>query len=70
VKNAREEFEAARYEKDPELIARMLLAGRECLMEVQNRVREKHEKVVEHVDKSRTDAQNSGRSSGSGTSRR
>jgi 3-methyladenine DNA glycosylase Tag len=30
-KNARKEFEQARHERDPEIIARLLFVGRDCL---------------------------------------
>jgi Complex 1 protein (LYR family) len=35
--NARREFEASREEKDPLVISRMIVTGRDCLQQVQNR---------------------------------
>jgi hypothetical protein len=34
---ARKEFDASREEKDPLIIARMLVTGRDCVQQVQNR---------------------------------
>jgi hypothetical protein len=36
-KQARKEFEESRQEKDPLIIARMLVTGRDCLQQVQNK---------------------------------
>lgn len=35
--NARKEFEASRQENDPLVITRMIITGRDCLQQVQNR---------------------------------
>lgn len=39
ARSARQEFEAARNERDPELIARLLVVGNDALMQVQEKVR-------------------------------
>jgi hypothetical protein len=36
--NARKEFEQARYETDPELIARCLFVGRDCLNQARDKL--------------------------------
>ncbi|KAL6066888.1 Complex 1 protein (Lyr family) protein [Balamuthia mandrillaris] len=40
-RSARQEFEAGRSETDPELVAKMLITGRDCLMQVQEKVAKK-----------------------------
>jgi len=45
--SARQEFEAGRVEYDPENIAKMLLAGRDCLMRVQEMVCS-YDKILPH----------------------
>jgi len=37
--SARKEFEAARGERDPEVIARLIITGRDCVMQIQEKVR-------------------------------
>lgn len=41
ARSARNEFEQARFERDPELIARMLVVGRDALMRTQEKFAEK-----------------------------
>eukprot|EP00741_Cyanophora_paradoxa_P020730 tig00021293_g20010.t1 len=53
IQNARKEFEEAREERDPEIINRLLLVGRDCLMEVQNRVRVKNEALIQSIEASK-----------------
>ena len=36
--NARKEFEQARHETDPLIVARMLVVGRDCLMQLEDKV--------------------------------
>lgn len=38
--NARKEFEQARYERDPEMISRLLVVGRDALNQTMEKVRE------------------------------
>ena len=37
-KSARQEFEQARYETDPMVVARLLLVGRDCLNQANEKV--------------------------------
>eukprot|EP00531_Pseudo-nitzschia_arenysensis_P005838 CAMPEP_0116120218 /NCGR_PEP_ID=MMETSP0329-20121206/3062_1 /TAXON_ID=697910 /ORGANISM="Pseudo-nitzschia arenysensis, Strain B593" /LENGTH=89 /DNA_ID=CAMNT_0003613981 /DNA_START=61 /DNA_END=327 /DNA_ORIENTATION=+ len=39
-REARKEFEAAREEKDPLILARLLVTGRDCVQQVQNKFNE------------------------------
>jgi len=55
VESARKEIEAAREEKDPEVLARLLVSGRDCLMEVQNRFLETRDKMMNVIHETRTD---------------
>ncbi len=43
--NARKEFEQAKYEQDPEIIARLLFVGRTCL----NQTTEKFAQAVQQL---------------------
>mmetsp|Transcript_36741 Transcript_36741/g.117867 ORF Transcript_36741/g.117867 Transcript_36741/m.117867 type:complete len:104 (-) Transcript_36741:84-395(-) len=52
-KNARKEFEEARYEKDPLLIARMLVVGRQCLDDAQRKFDTAQRRIVDKVDETR-----------------
>ncbi len=36
--SARKEFEAAREERDPETVARMIITGRDCVMQIHDMV--------------------------------
>lgn len=40
--NARKEFEQARYERDPEMVSRMLVVGRDALNQAMEKVRRRH----------------------------
>lgn len=53
-RSARSEFEAARHERDPEIIARLLFVGRDCLTQAQNKVAEAQQAIIAKVDDSRT----------------
>jgi hypothetical protein len=46
---ARKEFEASKEEKDPLIIARMLVTGRECVREVQRKFNEADKKCWERI---------------------
>ena len=48
---ARREFEAGREEKDPLIIARMLVTGRECVKEVQRKFNEADRKCWERIQR-------------------
>lgn len=50
---ARNEFEQARHESDPVLIARMLFVGRDCLVKTMHRLEDTANKMTDHVDKTR-----------------
>ena len=52
--NARKEFEEARYERDPIIVARLLFVGRDCLKQTSEKLRDKVQAVQDHVDKTRT----------------
>ena len=53
AKSARKEFEEARYERDPLIIARLLVVGRDAMMQAQNKFTEMEEKMKEHISKTR-----------------
>lgn len=44
--SARREFEAARFEKDPETIARLLVVGRDAVRATLDRVTQKQEELI------------------------
>mmetsp|Transcript_11371 Transcript_11371/g.23973 ORF Transcript_11371/g.23973 Transcript_11371/m.23973 type:complete len:122 (-) Transcript_11371:546-911(-) len=46
---ARKEFEASKEEKDPLIIARMLVTGRECVKEVQRKFNDADRKCWERI---------------------
>jgi hypothetical protein len=46
---ARKEFEASKEEKDPLILARMLVTGRECVKEVQRKFNEADRKCWERI---------------------
>jgi hypothetical protein len=46
---ARKEFEASKEEKDPLILARMLVTGRECVREVQRKFNEADRKCWERI---------------------
>lgn len=39
-RSARQEFEAARHERDPEVIARLIFVGHDCLNKTRDKVRQ------------------------------
>lgn len=53
-KNARKEFEAARFERDPLLITRMLFVGRDCLNQTMEKFSATAQKMQDNIDKTRT----------------
>lgn len=53
--SARKEFEDARNEKNPEVVARLLVAGRDCLDATINKYHDQLKKLRDQVDASRTD---------------
>ena len=53
ARSARSEFEQARMEMDPMIIARLLVVGRDALMQAQNNFTEMEEKMKEHIAKTK-----------------
>ena len=47
--NARKEFEAARVERDPAMVAKLLFSGRSYLNQAQEKFAQKYHKVMEDV---------------------
>lgn len=47
LRSIREEFEAARNERDPHDISRMIVSGRAALLETQNRIRERQRSLLD-----------------------
>jgi hypothetical protein len=52
--NARKEFEQARHEADPTVIARMLLVGWDCVTQTKEKFAAKASSFTDEVDKTRT----------------
>jgi hypothetical protein len=52
--NARKEFEQAKHERDPEMIARLLLVGRDSLTQTMEKLVQKAKKIEDDIDKTRT----------------
>ena len=52
-KNARKEFEEARLERDPLIIARLLLVGRDCLNQSLERLDLANKSFKDNIDKTR-----------------
>ena len=52
-KNARAEFEQARFEKDHIIVARLLVVGRDCLNQTMWKIEEQQNKVREDIEKTR-----------------
>jgi hypothetical protein len=52
--NARKEFEQARYESDPLVVARMLFVGRDCLNQTKDKLASAIEALHNNIDKTRT----------------
>ncbi|KAJ8598180.1 hypothetical protein CTAYLR_007375 [Chrysophaeum taylorii] len=53
-RNARKEFEEARYERDPLIVAKMLVVGRQCLDESMRKFDATQRKITERVESTRT----------------
>ena len=53
-KNARKEFEQAKCENDPLVIARLLFVGRDCLNQTKQKLESTIVAVKNNIDKSRT----------------
>ena len=54
-REARKEFEAASVERDPIIVARLLVVGRDCLNKTQEKFSEAAQKIVQDIDSTRTD---------------
>lgn len=52
-KNARKEFEEARFERDPEIVARLLFVGRDCLNKSMDQFAAANKAMVDNIDKTR-----------------
>ena len=52
--NARKEFEQARYEKDPLIITRLLVVGRDSLNQIKEKVTATAQAVNDNIDRTRT----------------
>ena len=50
-KEARAEFEAAKEEKDPLILARLLVTGRDCVQQVQNRFNEANHAAWNRIER-------------------
>jgi hypothetical protein len=48
-KQGRQEFEAAKEEKDPLILARLLVTGRDCVQQVQQRFNEADQAVMNRI---------------------
>jgi hypothetical protein len=48
---ARKEFELARLETDPLIVARLLVQGRDCVQQIQIRFNEANKKVWERIER-------------------
>jgi hypothetical protein len=51
--NARKEFEEAREERDPLIVARLLFVGRDCLNQLREKFVSKTSSLHDHIDKTR-----------------
>ena len=54
-REARKEFEAASVERDPLIVARLLVVGRDCLNKTQEKFAEAANRMAKDIDASRTD---------------
>jgi hypothetical protein len=52
--NARKEFEESRQETDPLVIARMLVTGRDCVQQVQNKFNDATQAAWKRIEKDHT----------------
>ena len=50
---ARKEFEASKEEKDPLIIARMLVTGRDCVQQIQNKFVEADRAALARIERER-----------------
>jgi len=50
-KEARKEFEAAKEETDPLILARLLVTGRDCVQQVQNKFNEADQKCWDRISR-------------------
>ncbi len=48
---ARKEFEASREETDPLIVARMLVTGRDCVQQIQQKFNEAERAAMERIQK-------------------
>jgi hypothetical protein len=53
-KNARKEFEQARFERDPLVVARMLVVGRDALNQTTEKFAAAAKAVNDNIDRTRT----------------
>ncbi len=53
-KNARKEFEDAHFEKDPQIISRLIFVGRDCYNQTMEKLAITAKKMEENIDKTRT----------------
>ena len=52
--SARKEFEEAREERDPLIVARLLVVGRQCVMDTQVKFNQMEEQMRKHVEGTRS----------------
>ena len=48
---ARKEFEASKEEKDPLIIARLLVAGRDCVQQIQMKFNEADRQIMQRIER-------------------
>mmetsp|Transcript_15792 Transcript_15792/g.25791 ORF Transcript_15792/g.25791 Transcript_15792/m.25791 type:complete len:97 (-) Transcript_15792:680-970(-) len=53
-RSARKEFEEARHETDPLIVARLLVVGRECLYNTQEKFNVMEDAIKDRISKTRT----------------
>ena len=51
--SARKEFEQARHETDPVIIARLLVVGHDCIIQTQEKFNEMEQGIVGEVERTR-----------------
>mmetsp|Transcript_10016 Transcript_10016/g.11496 ORF Transcript_10016/g.11496 Transcript_10016/m.11496 type:complete len:103 (-) Transcript_10016:590-898(-) len=52
-RSARKEFEQARHEKDPLIVARLVVVGQQCVNETRNRFNDMEEEIKNRVKNTR-----------------
>jgi hypothetical protein len=52
--NARNEFEQARFERDPAVITKLLFVGRDCLNQTMEKVASASQSMKDNIDRTRT----------------